>query len=175
MKRFVLTGGPGTGKTTTIAELKRRGYSVLRESARDIIAEELAKKTSDALPWKNVFKFQELLAELQIKTELASLKENKTDIVFLDRGILDGLAYCALAKQEPPTNITEHHKLYPYDKVFVLEPLPHRTDEERREDSETATAIHHEIIRIYRAFGYELIFIPVMPVTDRVDRILTFL
>src|SRR6266699_1019649 len=38
MKRYILTGTPGSGKTSILHELKSQGYSVVEEAATDVIA-----------------------------------------------------------------------------------------------------------------------------------------
>ena len=38
MKRYILTGTPGSGKTSLLHELKSQGYSVVEEAATDVIA-----------------------------------------------------------------------------------------------------------------------------------------
>ena len=46
---FVVTGGPGSGKTSLITELARRGFHTIPESGRAIIREEM-DSGGDALP-----------------------------------------------------------------------------------------------------------------------------
>ena len=46
---FLLTGGPGVGKTTLIEELRRRGERVVEETHRRIIREGHAKSGSAEL------------------------------------------------------------------------------------------------------------------------------
>jgi predicted ATPase len=50
IKRFILTGTPGSGKTSVILALKKLGYVVIPESATDVIAESQAK--GDMRPWE---------------------------------------------------------------------------------------------------------------------------
>ena len=38
MRRYVLTGAPGAGKTVTLRQLELDGFSVVEEAATDIIA-----------------------------------------------------------------------------------------------------------------------------------------
>ena len=38
MKRFVITGAPGAGKTAIIRQLELDGFSVVEEAATDVIA-----------------------------------------------------------------------------------------------------------------------------------------
>ncbi|MFN3521731.1 MAG: AAA family ATPase [Phenylobacterium sp.] len=49
MKRFILTGAPGAGKTTLIRALAQRGYAVVEEAATDVIAERQAAGVAE--PW----------------------------------------------------------------------------------------------------------------------------
>jgi predicted ATPase len=49
MKRYILTGTPGSGKTSIIHELKSQGYAVVEEAATDVIALEQVNGNSE--PW----------------------------------------------------------------------------------------------------------------------------
>ncbi|MFG1924440.1 AAA family ATPase [Cryptosporangium sp. NPDC048952] len=40
MRRYILTGAPGCGKTTILRALAERGYSVVEEAAADVIAQQ---------------------------------------------------------------------------------------------------------------------------------------
>lgn len=169
-KKFVITGGPGVGKTTVIEILKNRGFNVLDETARIIIEEEVFKD-SDVLPWKDLAKFQERVFKIQLKKE----EENKSEIVFLDRSIIDGYAYCTLGGVEPNKEI-DKLALNRYDKVFLLERLDqYEKDDSRIEDHKFALDIHNEIEKIYRKFGYEVIKVPVLKPEERVDYILSLI
>lgn len=42
-KRFILTGTPGSGKTSVIKELEKLGHAVIHEAATDVISIEQAK------------------------------------------------------------------------------------------------------------------------------------
>lgn len=54
--KFVITGGPGFGKTTLLKELEKLGYYVFHEAARAII-EEQEKSDNPIFPWKDRIKF----------------------------------------------------------------------------------------------------------------------
>ena len=43
MKKFILTGAPGAGKTAVVRQLELDGFSVVEEAATDIIALEQAR------------------------------------------------------------------------------------------------------------------------------------
>ena len=42
MKRYILTGAPGSGKTAILRQLEREGFGVVDEAATDVIALEQA-------------------------------------------------------------------------------------------------------------------------------------
>lgn len=50
MRRFILTGTPGSGKTSVIMELEKLGHAVIHEAATDVISQEQAKGIEK--PWE---------------------------------------------------------------------------------------------------------------------------
>src|SRR5690348_8349682 len=89
MQKVVITGGPSIGKTTVIEILASRGFATVPEAARIVIEEEKLKG-SDLLPWRNFAKFQELVFRKQLELEAQASGE----VIFLDRGVVDGIGYC---------------------------------------------------------------------------------
>ena len=51
MRRFIITGAPGAGKTAIIRQLELDGFSVVEEAATDVIAAAHARGTAE--PWMN--------------------------------------------------------------------------------------------------------------------------
>ena len=49
MKRYVLTGAPGAGKTSVLGVLRGRGFPVVAEAATDVISEQQARGVAE--PW----------------------------------------------------------------------------------------------------------------------------
>lgn len=165
MKKYVITGGTCTGKTTVINLLKNMGHPTVPETARMVIEKEL-KNDSDILPWKNLYLFEEEMIKLQIELE----KEIKEDS-FLDRGALDSYAFCRIANISIPTVLTEN--IFKYEKVFFLERLDfYKNDHLRVENEELSKKVEKELINVYQEFGYDLIFVPKMSPKERVHFIL---
>ena len=144
-----------------------RGYCVVPEAARMIIEEERIKG-SDILPSKNLGAFQLAVVERQLDMEKKALGE----IIFYDRGIIDGYVYCKLGNVPVPQLILENARGR-YDKVFFLESLgTYIEDGIRSRTFEDAVKIHSAIEAAYREFGYDLVVVPVLPPEQRVDFIL---
>ena len=168
MKRYVLTGGPCAGKTTVLEILKKRGFSVVPEAARDMIVKNTANG-GDVLPWKNLQKFQDTTVWIQFWRELFS---KPYGILFLDRGIVDPVGYCAVFTANVP-KITRWFGRNRYEKIFLLDLLPdYMADESRKEDREMAKLIHEELRKGYISYGYEVIQVPFLTPEERVEFIL---
>lgn len=166
-KKYVLTGGPGVGKSAVMDILVARGYSIIPETARIVIEEEQAKN-SDILPWKDLLRFQEVVVRRQLEAEM-KIGEQK---VFLDRGIVDGYAYCKQGNVPAPKNLTDNARDR-YDAVFLLAPLAHyENDHVRKEDKEFQAVIHAMIEEAYREFGYDVIHVPALHIHERAEFIL---
>lgn len=161
---YVITGGPATGKSTLVELLAVQGKKIVREAARAVIAQEQAKD-SDCLPWRDLKKFQERVAQMQWDAEQAAVGQE----AFLDRSLVDGYAYSKYGGVEPPSLVAEHARSR-YAKVFLLEPLPeYVNDTQRRETREFRETIQPLIRAAYEEFGYEPIDVPVLPPQERID------
>jgi predicted ATPase len=69
MKRYILTGTPGSGKTSLLHALISQGYSVVEEAATDVIA--LEHRRSNSEPWSRadfIDKIIQLQKQRQIET-----------------------------------------------------------------------------------------------------------
>ncbi len=169
-KRIIITGGPGTGKSTIIDLLEERGYPCHCEVSRAVIKEQL-EKGSDLLPWNDLSGFSDTVFKGQTG-QYHQAEPN--EINFFDRGLPDVIAY--LRKDLLPTealdDLVEH---YPYhNEVFVTPPWEeiYKNDEERREDFETMQAIHNALVETYEHFGYTVVEVPKEDSYKRVNFIL---
>lgn len=164
MKKIIITGGPGVGKTTTINLLKKDGTHVIDEVPRDIIAAEQKKKLENpaynpVVPWTQIEEFQKLVIAEQLARENSIPNDFHT--VLLDRSLVDIFGYCKIAGIQPPQQLLELVKKAGYSKVIFLEQLgTYATDTERKEDVELAKKIHAEILNAYKELGFEIIIVP---------------
>ncbi len=161
MKKYVITGGPCSGKTTTINELTILEYKTIPESARAVIEQE---QPNGILPWTNLLEFQKLVLKKQLELE----ERANGEMTFLDRGCLDGIAYCWQGKVKIPQELIETTRSKRYTAVFLLEQLPeYQTDRQRKEDPAVARELHKLIAQAYKEFGYRVINIPILAPQER--------
>lgn len=96
LRRYVVTGAPGAGKTSILKGLQDRGYEVVEEAATDVIAREQALGVEE--PWREA-DFVDKIVALQRQRQLAPVPANVRVQVF-DRSPLCTLAL-ALYLGEP--------------------------------------------------------------------------
>jgi predicted ATPase len=158
-KRYVITGGPGSGKSTLVNELEKLGYACSAEISREMIRAEVAKG-SDCLPWLDISCFSDkVIAEMTRAWERSS----GNTLTFFDRGIPDVIAYLKIAGLTVPSGYLSALAAHPYEpQVFILPPWEdiYVNDSERWQSFEEASAIFHAIRETYTQFGFQLIEVP---------------
>lgn len=170
---FVLTGGPGTGKTTILNNLIGKGYLCIAEIAREIIKDQVLKR-GDALPWVNKAEYARLMWEESIKSYQSTILSKESEIIFFDRGILDTICYMEMEDLAIDETQQEFLKDHLYKKVFILPAWEeiYTTDEERKQTWEEALFTYESMRNTYLKYGYEVIEVPKIPVEERVQFIL---
>lgn len=172
---IVITGGPGTGKTTIIDQLIEQGHTCYPEISRQVTLE--AKKQGiEQLFLEKPLLFSELLLEGR-KKQYFSAKEETTETVFLDRGIPDILAYMHYIGDGYPSFFDLACQEHKYDKVFILPPWEeiYESDEARYENFEQAKLIFEHLKETYQKYGYDLIEVPKGKVSERIQFIFSAL
>lgn len=172
-ERFhVVTGGPGSGKTSLIDALARAGYAGTVEAGRAIIQDQLAID-GPALPWRDPSAF----AESMLSWELRSYRmaEAMSGPVFFDRGVTDLLGYLTLVDRPVPAHIARAAERFRYHRrVFVAPPWPqiYVQDAERKQTPEDAVRTYEALVTAYTKCGYDLVHLPLVAVEERVRFVL---
>lgn len=169
-ERFhVLTGGPGSGKTSLLDALRSRGYTCSVEAGRGIIQDQVSI-AGRALPWED----RSIFAELMLCWEMRSYRiaQEMTSPVFFDRGIPDVLGYLRLIGIPVPDHIRNAAQKFRYNSTVFIAP-PWREifsqDHERKQDFDEAIRTYEAMVATYTELEYRLVEIPCAPVEARVN------
>ena len=173
MKRYILTGTPGCGKTSIIRSLEIAGYLVVEEAATDIIALRQAQGVAEPHTHPS---FIDDITDLQKQRQMRASEVSST-IQFYDRSPI--CTYALSTWLEYPISITlanemeriKEEKIYER-QVFFIENLgvcePTQARRISFEDSLRFEKLHEET---YRSFGYEIVKIAPEKLSDRVEQI----
>lgn len=117
--RFILTGGPGSGKSTIIDTIKKRGFWCSKEAGRGVIQDQV-NIGGDALPWAN----QTAFAELMLSWEMRSWHEaeGQTRPCFFDRGVPDVVGYLRLSELTIPKHLENAIERFRYNRTVFIAP-----------------------------------------------------
>ena len=170
IRRILITGSPGSGKTTLIKGLKKKGYKVFYEFSRSLIRSPY-NDGSKNLFLKDPINFSAKLLDRRIKqfNDAKRIKKAKNNLVFYDRGIQEISGYLRAIGLE---NSSWEKKLtdYRYDKVFIAPPWKeiYINDKQRFETYKEAK-IYYRFIKASYEIKHELIEIPKIDIESRID------
>ena len=178
-RRIVITGGPGTGKTTLVTALEKAGYTCFHEIIREMTRnakEDQAPGGPLANPLTFVddpLAFNRGILEGRIR-QFHSAKDLREPFVFYDRGIPDVLAYMDYFGQPYDAAFTKPCRELRYDLAVLLPPWRriYRQDGERMERFEQACEIHDCLAETYGQCGYEVVSLGTGSVPKRMGQLL---
>lgn len=170
--RIVITGGPGSGKTTLIEALAAAGHAVEPEAGRAVIRDQ-QETGGEGLPWRDRARFAEFMLDRDIAAHGRAAEADEP--VFFDRGIPDVAGYLTLCDLPIPPRLDEAARTLRYhDAVFIAPVWPEifEQDAERRQDLAEARRTWEAMAAVYPAYGYRLVELPKASTADRVALIL---
>ena len=177
-KKIVISGGPGSGKTTLVNLLRIKGYECIDEFSRTLIKR--AQKKGD----NNFFKSQPLDFSKEVwngrkeqyKNSKSSSNKTQKPYVFFDRGLHDVLAYMDYlgvsydSCKFDPSGFT-------YDFAMLLPPRKsiYIRDNERKEGFQEAQKIYVYIKKTYQKYNIPIVEVPFQSPEVRISTLLEYL
>jgi predicted ATPase len=175
MRRFIITGAPGAGKTAIVRQLELDGFSVVEEAATDVIAAAHAQGTDEI--WKHP-SFIDTIARLQKDRQIRASYRPDGDpadaVQFHDRSVVCTAALAVhlgypvssfLAAELERVNKEAIFQ----NRVFFIRNLGFVTPTEARrislEEAVRFEKIHEET---YRDFGFEMVSVKPASLAERV-------
>ncbi len=171
MRRFIITGAPGAGKTAIIRQLELDGFSVVEEGATDVIAAAQAQGTAE--PWRDP-SFIDVIAKLQRDRQVRA-SHYPDEVQFHDRCVMCTAALAVYLGYSCSPFLTSElervkRELIYQNRVFFIRNLGFVTPTQARRISFEETVrfekIHEEI---YRDFGFELVSVEPGSLSERVS------
>lgn len=170
----ILSGAPGSGKSTIIEQLKHNGYVCIDEPAREIIAEQ---KSIDGEGLYN--RDKKLFVELMLSRSLYQYKQfdSSNKPIIFDRGIPDMIGYANLFEVNASSSINAA-KYYQYNKSILFLPSwqeIYMTDEDRTMSFEAAKVFGDLTRKAYIDLGYKIIDVPLLDIDQRINFVMELL
>ncbi len=164
---FIITGGPGAGKTTLIEELRKRGFFCVEDIARKIIRDE-AFGNNDR---ENTQHFTEMLLSGSIEAYEKAMRDGYGTI-FFDRGVVGDIGYVFRTNMLISPELCRAASSLTYNKkVFMAPPWEeiYCNDNERIQTYEKALEVYENLRDIHYKYGYEIVELPKTSVEKRAD------
>jgi predicted ATPase len=169
---FLLTGGPGSGKSSVLLELQRRGYQTISEVARDIIKAQLASG-GNAMHTGDRQAFLSLMLE-QSLTDYHQIDITDRPVIF-DRGIPDLYGYAQGFCSGVTQPVAEAAAHYRYNQAaFIFPPWLdiYQNDSERQQNFQEAIKTYHALKTAYQHCQCRLLEVPEDTIKKRADYII---
>ena len=168
---IILTGAPGSGKSTILKLLRQSGCACIDEPAREIISEQRligGFGVYDRNP--------SLFLELMLSRAISRFKaiDDTSQIYIFDRGVPDNLAYAALFKLKFDHGWSAAKEFRCNSRVFFAPNWReiYTTDEERTMSFDASCEMGDSLRAIYKTLGYTVVDLPLSSAEERVDFIL---
>jgi len=173
MRRYIITGAPGAGKTAILRQLELDGFSVVEEAATDVIAAAQARGTVE--PWKSPSFIDDIVRLQRDRQIRASCQPD--EVQFHDRSVLctaalaTYLSYSFSPFLTSELNRIQKEAIY-QNQVLFIRNLGFITPTEARRITFDETLRFEKIHEAtYRNFGFELISIEPASLSDRISLI----
>ena len=169
MRRYIITGAPGAGKTTILAALRELGYAVVEEAATDVVAREQALGRDDAAHYAS---FVDAITLLQRRRQEQPAPP-ATNVQVFDRSPICTLALAHYLGQPVTPMLASEvdrvvaEQIYQRQVFFVhllgfITPTP-----VRRITLAQSVSFERFHERAYRDHGFELVDVPAGAVEQR--------
>jgi len=168
---YVITGGPGGGKTSLLESLASKGYNFIPETARQIIKERLSNGLT-ARPGPRTFAqqiFDKDWTNFISNSDLSSL-------LFFDRSFMDSAWQLFSCDTVGYNKIKDTHLKNRYNnKVFITPPWKeiYHSDTERNQSFEESIVVYTRLEEWYREHDYDVVVLPKDTIENRAKFILS--
>jgi predicted ATPase len=169
---WVLTGAPGSGKTTLAKALAGLGWVTISDPGRDEYEEQLALGVPPDDARRDYRRFQHRVIGRLRRTMATTPDEAR---VVFDYGLAESLAFMHLAGLAWDEETVRAAAQVAFGQVFLLDLVPLGGEMEDRIRAETMherTLLRGLIDEVYVALGHRPVRVPLLPPGERLARVL---
>ena len=163
-RHAVLTGAPGAGKTTLLNAVAEAGFCTSPEVARQILRQPGGLELRQADP----LAFAEAMLEAHVRE--FERHTGYDELVVFDRGVVDVVGFLAVSGLTISPVIDRACRMLRYHGPILRAPgwpAIYAQDSERIQDWEQAVASDEAVTAAWRQYGYAVVSLPFVPVTER--------
>jgi predicted ATPase len=167
---YIITGGPGGGKTSLLESLTSKGYNYVPESARQIIKERLSKGLS---PRPDPKTFAREIFDQDWKNFISN--SDVSSLLFFDRSFMDSACMLFDSDMDSYDKIRDTYLASRYNnKVFITPPWQeiYRNDAERDQSFKQSIEVYHRLEKWYTQHDYDILVLTKETIETRVKFIL---
>lgn len=164
--KLIITGGPGTGKSSVLEILRSRGIRCENEIARQVIHEQMLLQ-SDLVPWLNLLEYSKLVFE---KIARVAKNADQYPLTVFDRSTIDVIAYLRHGGIDVPDYMKAQTDRLGYHRLVFFTPFwpeIYLNDTERKETGEIAEEISRFLKETYEFCGFEVLELPKVSAPER--------
>jgi predicted ATPase len=167
VKRYIITGAPGTGKSSVLEALRNMGFACFQEASRAIIKQQQASEGS-WLPWQNLRGFAGACYAMMLE----DCRQAQEGVNFYDRAIPDIVAYLHNKSYDVPNRYLQGSNCYQKEVFFFpVWPAIFVNDPQRPETIEEAMKLEQQLWITYEKLGFEIHKMPLVSIQARAQQI----
>ena len=174
INKIIISGPPGSGKTSIINALKSNGFLVKKELHPGNIKMETDKLEVSSFLFNKRIKQYLDITMLKSKKPIKKLLKD-SPFIFFDRSTIDVVAYLKMWKIEYPLEWNSVISKHQYHRNIFYTPCwkeIYKTTKHRPEKYDKAKKIDLFLRKAYLKFNYNIIEVPKLDINKRVDFII---
>ncbi|MGE6387598.1 AAA family ATPase [Pseudomonas sp. NPDC078416] len=167
----LITGAPGSGKTTLVDSMAAAGWRTIEDPGRAEFEHQLKMGISPTVVRRDYRRFQHLVLKRALR--IVDLIPDNEQVIF-DYGIAESLAFMKIAGIPWDDVIVQAAARLNFRQVFLLDlvPLPSNTDDMIRDESEQSRNLLRDLFQeIYQVLGHNSTRVPLMNAMERLEYI----